>query len=353
LRPDTQLVGRRVIQVLRQRLDEDTIDMRNNRIGVATRVAAPLVVVLVGTALAACGANSSNSTGTSTSGAPPVQHSPIATTAADWKPVTDVLGRTGKLGDKDTTYRIPLPRNDLAVVTQNVPIKPGLSLGGYAVFAKYDDGAMLMADLVVTEAEMGNVTDALQAHGIAQTALHKHLLEQSPPVWWTHVHAMGDPAQLAQGLKAALDATAIPPAAPPPAQQPPIDLDTAGIDAALGRKGTADSGVYKFTLARGDTIVDDGHVVPPGFGVTTTINLQPVGAGAAAINGDFVMTAPEVQNVIKALRKGGIAIVELHNHSLTDTPRLFYLHYWAVQDGVTLAKTLRTALDTTNLAPAG
>jgi hypothetical protein len=276
----------------------------------------------------------------------------VSTTEADWKPVIDTLGRTGKLGDNNTTYRITLPRNDLSVVTQNVPIKPGLSLGGYAVFAKYDDGVMLMADMVVTEAELGNVTDALQAHGIAQTALHKHLLEQAPPVWWTHVHAMGDPTELAQGLKAALDATAIPPATAPPAQQPPIDLDTSGIDAALARKGTADNGVYKFTVARNDTIIDDGHVMPPGFGVTTTINFQPVGGGKAAINGDFVMTAPEVQNVIRALRKGGIAIVEVHNHSLTDDPRLFYLHYWAVQDGVALANTLRTAVDATNAKPA-
>src|SRR5215217_5465127 len=137
--------------------------MRGNQIGVLRRAGATALVVLVGTALAACGGNSSNSTGTSTTGAPPAQHSPIATTAADWKPVTDILGRTGKLGDQDTTYRIPLPRNDLAVVTQNVPIKPGLALGGYAVFAKYDDGVMLMADLVVTDAEVGNVTDALQA----------------------------------------------------------------------------------------------------------------------------------------------------------------------------------------------
>jgi len=324
-----------------------------NRTGMTTRAAVTAVVALVGVALAACGGGS-NSAGTTSAGAPQGQHSPATTTAADWKPVTDILGRTGKLGDNDTTYRIALPRNDLAVVTQDVPIKPGLSLGGYAVFAKYDDGVMLMGDLVVTEAELPHVTDVLQAHGIAQTGLHKHLLQQTPPVWWTHVHAMGDPTQLAQGLKAALDGTAIPAAAAaPPAQQPPIDLDTAGIDAALGRKGTADSGVYKFTVARKDTIVDDGHVVPPGFGVTTTINFQPVGAGRAAINGDFVMTAPEVQNVIGTLRKGGIVVVEVHNHSLTDSPRLFYLHYWAVQDGVTLAKTLRTALDATNVQPAG
>jgi hypothetical protein len=319
------------------------------------------LAVLAGMALAACGggSNSAGTTATATTttataaSAPPAQHSPIATTAADWKAVADTLGRTGKLGDKDTTYRIALPRTDLAVVTDGVPINPGLSLGGYAVFAKYDDGVMLMGDLVVTEAELAHVTDALQAHGIAQTALHKHLLEQTPPVWWTHIHAMGDPTQLAQGLKAALDATAIPPAAAPPAQQPAVDLDTAGIEAALGRKGTADSGIYKFSLARKDTIADDGHLVPPGFGVTTGINFQPVGAGRAAINGDLVMTAPEVQNVIGALRKGGIAIVEVHNHSLTDNPRLFYLHFWAVQEGVTLAKTLRTALDATNLQPAG
>jgi hypothetical protein len=279
-------------------------------------------------------------------------HAAVTTTEADWKPVTDALGRTGKFGDNNTVYRIPLVRSDLQVMTQGVAIKPGLSLGGYICFAKYDDGTMMMGDLVITEAELQKVTDALQAHGIEQTALHKHLLEQSPQVWWTHVHAMGDPAQLAAGLKAALDATAIPPATPPPAQQPPVDVDTAGIDAALGRKGTADSGLYKYTMARQDTITDGGQVVPPTFGVTTTINFQPVGGGKAAINGDFVMTGPEVQKVIQALRAGNIAVVEVHNHSLTDNPRLFYLHYWAVDDAVTLAKALRPALDATNLKPA-
>jgi len=191
---------------------------------------------------------------------------------------------------------------------------------------------MLMGDLVVTETELAHVTDALQAHGIEQTALHKHLLEHTPPVWWTHMHAMADnPAELARGVKAALEATAIPPATPP-GPQPQVDLDTAGIDQALGRKGTADGGIYKVTIARKDTIVDDGHVLPPTFGVTTGINFQPVGGGKAAINGDFVMTGPEVQKVIQALRKGNIDLVEIHNHSFTEQPRLFYSHFWAVDD---------------------
>jgi hypothetical protein len=314
------------------------------------RSATLLAAALLAVALTGCGSSNNDTSHTAAHGGG--AHRPVTTSDADWKSVTDALGRTGKFGDNNTVYRIPLVRSDLQVVTVGVPIKPGLSLGGYVAFAKYDDATMVMGDLVVTEAELPKVTDALQSHGIEQTALHKHLLEQSPQVWWTHIHAMGDPAKLAAGIKAALDATAIAPPAAPPAQQPPVDLDTAGIDAALGRKGNPDGGLYKFNLARQDAIVDDGYLVPPTFGVTTTVNFQPLGAGKAAINGDIVMTGPEVQKVIQALRTGNISLVTVHNHSLTDEPRLFYLHYWAVDDAVTLAKAMRPALDATNLQPA-
>ena len=275
----------------------------------------------------------------------------VRTTDTDWKPVADALGRTGKLGDNDTAFRVALVRNDLQVTTDGVAIKPGLSLGGYAAFARYaDNQTLLRGDLVVTEAELPKVTDALQAHGLAQTALHKHLLQQTPPVWWTHVHGMGDAVQLAQGLKAALDATSIGPATPPPAQQPPVDIDVAGVQQALGRKGTPDGGLLKYSIPRKDTIVEDGYVLPAAsLNLTTVINFQPVGGGRAAINGDFILIASEVQKVIQALRAGNVQIVELHNHGLTEQPRLFYMHYWAVDDAVTLAKALRPALDATNL----
>ncbi|WP_438489943.1 DUF1259 domain-containing protein [Streptomyces sp. S186] len=276
---------------------------------------------------------------------------PVTTTTADWKDVAHTLGRTGTLMG-GTVYRVPLPRKDLTVTSHGVTIKPGLSLGGYAAFATYGDGTMLMGDLVVTEPELPKVTDALQAAGIDQTALHKHLLAQHPDIWWTHIHAMGNPAGLARGLKAALAATATPPASPPPASQPPLALDTHGIDKALGREGTADGGIYKFSLARKNTVTDGRHILPPALGITTAVNFQPLGGDKAAINGDFVMTQAEVQKVIQNLRKGGIDIVELHNHTQDEQPRLFYLHYWATGDGVTLAKSLRPALDATALAPA-
>jgi biotin operon repressor len=307
-----------------------------------------VAVVLAG--LAACTTTPSQTT--SSANPPPQDHQqqPVATKDADWAGVSQALDRPGKL--TDTVYRVPLVRSDLAVSSQGVAVKPGLSLGGYATFTRYADTGLMMGDLVVTETEVPKVIDALQAHGIELTALHKHLLEQSPPVWWIHVHAMGDPAQLGQGLKAALDATAIPAPTPAPAVQPPVEVDTAGIDAALGRKGSADGGIYKFTVARNQAITAGDHVLPAGLGLTTSINFQPVGAGKAAINGDFALSSEEINNVIAALRRGGIRIVEVHNHSLDEQPRLFYLHFWAVDDAVTLAKALRPALDATNVKPA-
>jgi hypothetical protein len=299
-------------------------------------------------ALAGCAATGSTAepAAASTSAS---DHPPQPTTEADWTPVADALGRTGTL-QNGTVYRVALPRTDLTVTSQGVTINPGFALGGYAAFAHYEDGTMVMGDLVVTEDELPRVTDALQAAGIEQTAVHKHLLEQSPAIWWTHVHAMGDPAALARGIKSALDATGIPAATPPPPDPPPVDLDTAAIDNALGRTGTADGGIYKFTIAREETVVADQHVLPSGLGLTTAVNFQPLGGNQAAINGDFVMTAPEIQPVIQALRRGGIAIVELHNHSLDEQPRLFYMHFWATGDATQLAQALRPALDATNLA---
>ncbi|WP_244461604.1 DUF1259 domain-containing protein [Rhodococcus sp. ZPP] len=302
-------------------------------------------------AVAGCGNTSTSTTGGPTSAQQGSGQAPAQTTDADWAPVTDALGRTGKLGDDGTVYRVSLPRTDLNVVSRGVTVKPGLSLGGYAAFARYDDGTLVMSDLVVTEDELPRVTDALQAHGIDQTAIHKHLLEQTPPVWWTHVMAMGDPAQLAEGIRAALDATAIASPTPPPAQQPPVDLDTAAIDTALSRHGTADGGIYTFTIARQDRIEENGHALPPTFGVTTGINFQPLGGGRAAINGDIVMTGNEIQDVIGALRSGGIDVVEVHNHTLDEQPRLFYLHFWSVGDGVTLATTMREAISATHVTP--
>src|SRR5439155_23592807 len=143
-------------------------------------------------------------------------------------PLVTAIGRTGKLAADGTSYKVGFPRRDLTVTSYGVTIKPSFALAGNASFARYPGGhAMLMGDLVVTEAEAPAVTDALQAGGLTQTAIHKHLLAEAPPLWWMHINAMGDPLALARAVKAAVDATAT----PPPVAAPPgtVDLDTAGI----------------------------------------------------------------------------------------------------------------------------
>lgn len=277
---------------------------------------------------------------------------PVKTNEQDWRGVADALAREGELRG-GTVYRTGFPRSDLTVTSQGVRIEAGLSLGSWAAFAKYPDGTtMAMGDLVVTEAELPAVTDALQEAGIAQTSLHKHLPEHAPAVWWTHFHATGqDPVKLAQGVRAALDATDTPPPAPPSDEEP--DLDTDALDEVMAAEGTNSEGIYKFSFARAETITDHHKVIPPAMGVTTAIAFQPTGDGNAAINGDFAMTADEVQPVIQALRRGDIDVVALHNHGLAERPLLFYIHFWAEDDAVRLARTLKRAVDATDVTPAG
>jgi hypothetical protein len=276
---------------------------------------------------------------------------PVTTTEADWANVAHTLGRGGNML-RGTTYHTPYPRGDLHVVSDGIAITPALALGTHVAFVRYADGStMCMGDVAVTEDELQQVIDAFQAHGIAQTALHKHLLAQSPDIWWTHVHGHGyDAVALARGLRAGFDLTGTPPEVP---TGPPVrsDLDIAGIEAALGAKGSSDGVVYKIVFARRERICDGHLVLPPGLGSTSAIIFQPLGGGRAALSGDCVMLAEEVQNVLEALRRGGIKLVEVHNHHLMENPRLFFTHFWAVGDAVELAKGLRPAVDATNVVP--
>jgi hypothetical protein len=139
--------------------------------------------------------------------------------------------------------------------------------------------------------------------------------------------------------------TAAPAASPPPA----IDLDTAQLDKLIGAKGQANGGVYQFNVPRTDPIKENDMVMAPvgPMGVAIAINFQPTGGGKAAITGDFVLTNDEVNPVIRALRANGIDVTAVHSHMLDEQPRLFFLHFWAVDDAMKLAKGLRAALDKT------
>lgn len=272
----------------------------------------------------------------------------------DWKQVDQALGKSGA-SQADGAYRVGLPRGDLHVTAAGVVVKPTLALGSWVAFKQVSDtDAMLMGDLVLLESEIAPVIGQLQEGGIEQTALHNHLLHESPHVMYLHLAGRGTPARLAGAIHAALGLTGTPlgtPPAAPPAATPEatLGIDTAQIGAILGYHGKVNGGVYQVGVPRAEVVTADGIVVAPSMGVATAINFQPTGGGNAAITGDFVLLGTEVNPVIRALRSSGIAITALHSHMLTETPHLFFVHYWANDDALKLARGLRAALDKMNV----
>jgi Domain of Unknown Function (DUF1259) len=275
-------------------------------------------------------------------------------TSGDWKAVEQAMGRSGALQPGDV-YRFSMPRSDLKVTAKGVEIKPALALGSWAAFKMMVNQAMVMGDIVMTEDEVNPVISRLQQGGIEQTAVHNHLTGEAPRILYMHIDGHGDPVKLAETIKAALALTRTPPPAATPAspsQPPDIGIDTRQIEQILGYSGKVNGGVFQVTAPRSEKIMESGMEVPASMGTGTAMNFQPTGDGKAAITGDFVMLASEVNPVIRALREDGIEITSLHNHMLNDEPHLFFMHFWANDDAVKLARGLRAALDKTNSAKA-
>jgi hypothetical protein len=276
----------------------------------------------------------------------------VSTTAAfaqdiDWQKVDEAFGRKAAVVSGDV-HRYGFPRTDLTVTLDGVTIKPALALGGWVAFKTMGGEVMAMGDLVLLDTEIKPVMTKLVESGLDITAVHNHLLRGSPATFYMHVGGHGDPVKMATAIRAALAESKTPLTAPAPASAPPaIDLDTAQLDQIIGAKGQPNGGVYQFAVPRRDPVTEGGMALAPvgPLGVATAIGFQPTGSGHAAITGDFVMIASEVNPVIKALRAGGIEVTALHSHMLDEQPRLFFMHFWANDDAIKLAKTLRTALD--------
>src|SRR6266576_797859 len=269
--------------------------------------------------------------------------------AADWKPVDQALGKAGSMQPGDV-YKVSLPRSDLKVTVSGVELKPALALGSWVAFKKAGDMTMAMGDLVLTEDEVTPVLTKLEEGGVEPTALHNHVLHESPRVMYMHIHAMGDGVKIAKAIHDALALSKTPfaaPAAAAPTQD--LGIDTKQIDQIMGQSGKINGGVYQFSVPRADKILDNDMEIPPAMGIAQAINFQPTGGGKAAITGDFVLLPSEVNPVIKALRDNGIEVTALHSHMLVETPHLFFMHFWANADAQKLARGLRAALDKVNV----
>jgi biotin operon repressor len=264
----------------------------------------------------------------------------------DWEKVDAALGRKGAVSAD--VHRYGFPRSDLTVKLDGVTIKPALALGGWVAFKPMHGEVMVMGDLVLLETEVNPVMAKLIENGIEITAVHNHLLRADPAPFYMHVSGHGDAVKMATAIRTALAESKTPLEAPPAAAAAPaVDLDVKQLDEIVGAKGRQNGGVYQFSVPRREAISEDGMAVaPPGpMGVATGINFQPTGGGKAAITGDFVLAGNEVNPVIKTLRENGIQVTALHSHMLTEEPRLLFMHFWANDDAVKLARGLHAALE--------
>jgi len=258
-------------------------------------------------------------------------------------PIDQALGRSGqKMGE---VYKVSFPRTDLHVSVHGLAIKPGLALGSWAAFLGTDDNAMVMGDLVLLEGELNPVIAKLRSSGFEISAVHNHLLEETPRVMYVHYAGHGPAAQLASSLHAALSVSKTPlekPAAAAAEAAPPAWVKT--VEDAVGRKGTFKGGVLSYGVARSDAISMGGMTIAPAAGVAEGINFQAAESGKVATTGDFVLIAEEVNPVISELQGHHISVTALHSHMLTEQPRLFFMHFWSVGSPESVGAGIKAAL---------
>ena len=261
---------------------------------------------------------------------------------SSWQTVDEVLGFAGK-DVPGGVHRFGWPRSDLHLTIGNITVEPAVALGSWAGFLQAGGSAVTMGDLVLLDSELDPVIGELQSGGFEILAIHNHLVNESPHVIYLHFHGHGDAASLAKTLKAALAKTKTP--APGKAASPTAEQTQTfeKLQAALGRKGNMAGTVLQVGVPRADAIHDGGMEVPASLGMSTALNFQTVGAQVAT-SGDFVLVADEVNPVLRELRAHGIAPTALHSHMLNETPRLFFMHFWAVGSPEKVGEGLKAAL---------
>lgn len=262
-----------------------------------------------------------------------------------------LTGLKGKLNETEGVFKVTFPRTDIKTTVAGVRMNPELGLTAWAAFTRAGDHTMVMGDIVMLESEVNPVMSVALDNGLEVTALHNHFLWDNPKVMFMHIGGMGDEEELAGAVGKVFDKLKAVIRDKPPLPYAQIDPARTSIDGRriaeiVGSPGSLKDGVYKIVIGR--TIEMGGHK----FGKEMGVNTWAAFAGSdelAVVDGDFAMLESEVQDVLKALRAGGINIVAIHNHMTFENPRMVFLHYWGIGPSVQLARTLRTALDTQHL----
>jgi len=263
--------------------------------------------------------------------------------SGDFAEVEKILGAPGQLQEGAMIFSFP--RQDLKIKIGRDPVPIALGFGSWTAWKEMGTEVMVMGDLVLLQKEINPVISALAEANVNVTALHNHFLGEKPRIMYMHIYGMGQAASMALGIRNALRKTATPQAGPTAAGTfpPALTLDTKCLEQIIGYPGKTGGGVFKITIGRLGVKMD-GIEITASMGLNTWVAFMGTNE-RAHVAGDVVMTAKEVNPVIRALRQGGIEITAVHNHMLNEQPRIFFLHYWGTGPAEKLAETLRAAFD--------
>ena len=269
------------------------------------------------------------------------QQTPVPTYFQD---ASKAIGKAGTL-NADGSYRINLPRKDVSFThASGMPIDADLGLATYIAFHGTEDKALAVGDVAMLEGEIDGVIDNLRAGGFEVVALHNHMTTEEPRLFFLHFQASGKPTDLSSTFRKAIDVLGHGTTRPilPKPGKPKLDADA--ISAVLGTKPQVfPSGVLRYANPRKDISVSvDDQVFLPGMGLGSWAAFYACECGLTLVMGDTCTVRSDLQQVIDALRKGGVHITAIHNHTLGGTQEVIFLHYEGEGDAVKLAGGIKT-----------
>jgi hypothetical protein len=260
-----------------------------------------------------------------------------------WDSVGQVLGAPGV--STGGYYRCNFPRRDITLRVNDVTVAPALALGAWAGFSGEPRTATMMGDLVLTARELGPVLAELARQQLEVTAVHNHLAGEDPQLTYVHYHGEGDALDLAARLNRVLALTATPRPVARAAPQP-VSIDSAAVFRALGRSGTAQGAVAQvgFMLVPG-TVTMAGHALTPALAYGSPVNVQTVSESRAVATGDFAVLGEKVNPLLNALASHHIVATAVHTHLIGESPKVYFIHFWADGSLPDVLPSLKAALD--------
>lgn len=266
-----------------------------------------------------------------------------------WAPIRQVFGLKGEAEGK--YFRVNFPRSDLQVHIGNDALSPRFEFTGYVGFMPVGTSQVLaMGEVILRDDEVPAALAAARQQNVNVTALHNHLIGETPRIMYMHVMAEGSPESVANRIRSIFARTATP--LHPAEEKGGATPDWSAIDAVLGKHAEAEGSVAEYVFPRREQISEHGMRVESTGTLETAseVVFQQLGGGRVANTGELFVLPSEVEPVMRALDEHGLHVTAVHNHMVDESPRMYWIHWYTTGDGPTLARGVEAALAHMNSA---